>query len=171
MEPITNNDFLNSVLEAEAWKMISRDESLSIDILSKYSDKLDWNEVSENSNIVWTLEGIDKFATKLNWTSFSQYCPDYIINEITLQKFADCWNWEILSYRDCFTNWYLLEKFADKTVWSEVIATWNIERPLEFFARFQQYIPMEKLKNSRLWSSMILSRSKKIIQGLSDAVE
>ncbi len=35
MEPITNNEFLNSVLEAEAWKEISNNESLSMDILDK----------------------------------------------------------------------------------------------------------------------------------------
>ena len=42
MEQITKNEFLNSVLEAEAWKEISRNESLSIDILDRYADKLDW---------------------------------------------------------------------------------------------------------------------------------
>lgn len=35
MEPLTNNEFLNSVLEAEAWKEISDNESLSMDILDK----------------------------------------------------------------------------------------------------------------------------------------
>lgn len=41
MEPITNNEFLNSVLETEAWKEISKNESLSMDIFDKYADKLD----------------------------------------------------------------------------------------------------------------------------------
>lgn len=54
MEPITNNEFLNSVLEAEAWKEISDNESLSMDILDKYADKLDWDEISENRNVIWT---------------------------------------------------------------------------------------------------------------------
>ena len=62
MESITNNEFLNSVLESDAWKEISDNESLSMDILDKYADKLDWDEISENQNIIWTLEGINKFA-------------------------------------------------------------------------------------------------------------
>ena len=89
MEPITNNEFLNSVLETEAWKKISENESLSMDILDKYADKLDWEEISENRKIIWTLDGINKFAGRLNWSDFSQYCPDHIINEVTLQKFAN----------------------------------------------------------------------------------
>ena len=61
MEPITNNEFLNSVLETEAWREISENESLSMDILDKYADKLDWDEISENRNIIWTLDGINTF--------------------------------------------------------------------------------------------------------------
>ncbi len=165
MEPITNNEFLNSVLEAEAWKEISDSESLSMDILDKYADKLDWEEISENRNIIWTLDGINKFANRLDWSNFSQYCADHIINEVTLQKFASRWDWKAISNRDCFYNdWTLLEKFADKADWSEVITNWNIEKPLEFFARFQQYIPMAKLQDSRLWNSMVEARAKRIMQ-------
>lgn len=165
MEPITNNEFLNSVLEAEAWKEISDNESLSMDILDKYADKLDWEEISENRNIIWTLDGINKFANRLDWSNFSQYCADHIINEVTLQKFASRWDWKAISNRDCFYNdWTLLEKFADKADWSEVITNWNIEKPLEFFARFQQYIPKAKLQDSRLWNSMVEARAKRIMQ-------
>ncbi len=165
MEPITNNEFLNSVLEAEAWKEISDNESLSMDILDKYADKLDWEEISENRNIIWTLDGINKFANRLNWSDFSRYCADHIINEVTLQKFASRWDWKAISNRDCFYNdWTLLEKFADKADWSEVITNWNIEKPLEFFARFQQYIPMAKLQDSRIWNSMVEARAKRIMQ-------
>lgn len=165
MEPITNNEFLNSVLEAEAWKEISDNESLSMDILDNYADKLDWEEISENRNIIWTLDGINKFANRLNWSNFSENCPDHIINEVTLQKFASRWDWKAISNRDCFYNdWTLLEKYADKADWSEVITNWNIEKPLEFFARFQQYIPMAKLQDSRLWNSMVEARAKRIMQ-------
>ena len=165
MEPITNNEFLNSVLETEAWKEISDNESLSMDILDKYADKMDWDEISENGNVIWTLDGINKFANRLNWSNFSKYCPDHIINEVTLQKFANRWDWKAISNRDCFYNdWKLLDKFANKADWSEVITNWDIEKPLEFFARFQLYIPMVKLQDSRLWNSMVEARAKRIMQ-------
>lgn len=165
METIITNDFLNSVLETEAGKELSEDEALSMDMLDRYSDKLDWDGISENSNIIWTLSEIYKFVYKLNWSDFSKFCPDHIINEVTLQKFANRWDWKVISNRDCFYNdWSLLEKFADKTDWSEVITNWNIEKPLEFFARFQQYIPMTKLQDSHLWKSMVEARAKRLMQ-------
>ncbi|MCX4279086.1 MULTISPECIES: hypothetical protein [Muribaculum] len=89
MESITNNEFLNSVLESEAWKEVSSRESFSME---------------------------------------------------------------------------MIEKFADKVNWGEIITNWNIEKPVEFFARFQQYIPMSKLQDSSLWRAMVETRSKKIMQ-------
>lgn len=165
MEPITNNEFLNSVLEAEAWKEVSQRESLSMAMLEKFADKLDWEEVCGNQNVLWTVEGINKFANKIHWSEFSSSCPDNLISETTLRKFADKWDWKNLSNRDVFyNNWKLLEKFADKVNWGEIINNWNIERPVELFSRFQQYIPMSKLQESRLWTAMVENRAKQLIQ-------
>lgn len=165
METITNNEFLNAVFEAEAWKEISGNEPLSMDMLEKHADQLDWNEISENSNVIWTLDGIGKFAGRLDWNEFSRRCPDHLINEVSLQKFAAHWDWKAISNRDCFYNdWELLAKFADNTDWSEVITNWSIERPLDFFARFEKYIPMAKLQDSRLWSAMVEARAKRLMQ-------
>ncbi|MDE6809009.1 MAG: hypothetical protein K2J42_02840 [Muribaculaceae bacterium] len=165
MEPITKNEFLNSVLEAEAWKEISQSESLSMDMLEKYVDKLDWDEVSGNTKVLWTIDGINKFINRIDWDEFSRSCSDHLICESVLMKFSNRWDWKALSNRDCFyNNWSLLEKFTDKADWSEIITNWSIEKPLEFFARFQQYIPMSKLQDSRLWNEMVEARAKSIMQ-------
>lgn len=109
MEPITKNEFLNSVLEAEAWKEISQSESLSMDMLEKYADKLDWDEVSGNTKVLWTIDGINKFINRIDWDEFSRSCSDHLICESVLMKFSNRWDWEALSNRDCFyNNWSLL---------------------------------------------------------------
>lgn len=165
MEPITKNEFLNSVLEAEAWKEISQSESLSMDMLEKYADKLDWDEVSGNTKVLWTIDGINKFIYRIDWDEFSRSCSDHLICESVLMKFSNRWDWKALSNRDCFyNNWSLLEKFTDKADWSEIITNWNIEKPLDFFTRFQQYIPMSKLQDSRQWNEMVEARAKSIMQ-------
>lgn len=165
MEPITSNDFLNSVLEAEAWKEVSQSGSLSMTMIEKFADKLDWEEVSGNSNVIWTVEGINKFANRIHWDEFSRSCPENLLSESTLQKFASKWDWKALSNRDdIYNNWRLLEKFADKVNWGEVITNWHIEKPPEFFSRFQHYIPMSKFQDSRLWNAMVEARAKHLIQ-------
>lgn len=69
MGQITNNEFLSSVLNAEVWKKVS-DESLSMEMIEKFQDKLDWETLSQNRNILWTTAGIAKFAGKINWSDF-----------------------------------------------------------------------------------------------------
>lgn len=165
MEPITKNEFLNSVLEAEAWKQVSQSESFSMDMLERYADKLDWEEISGNRDVLWTLDGINKFINRIDWDEFSSSCPDHIICEATLEKFGNRWDWKAISNRSCFyNNWSLLDKFIDKADWSEIITNWDIEKPLEFFSRYQQYIPMSKLQDSRLWNTMVETRAKGIMQ-------
>lgn len=65
MGQITNNEFLSSVLNAEVWKKVS-DESLSMEMIEKFQDKLDWETLSQNRNILLTTAGIAKFAGKIN---------------------------------------------------------------------------------------------------------
>ena len=164
MNMISNNKFLQSVLESAAWKKISESETLSMEILEKYQDKLDWDEISENGNILWTVDGVKKFGRRINWAEFSYRCPDAFICEATLREFRDKWDWKRISDRDVvYNNWDLLDKFADDIDWASVITNWNIEKPEEFLNKFQSRIPMAKLQDSRLWDAMVDKRTKQLL--------
>lgn len=129
MEPITNNEFPNSVLETEAWKGLYQNGNLSMAMIDKLVDKLDREESCGNKNVLWTIDGINKYAYKTHWNEFSQSCPNNIITATTLQKFASKWDWKALSNRDAlYNNWHMLDKFADHANWGEVISNWNIEK-------------------------------------------
>ncbi|MDE6238002.1 MAG: hypothetical protein K2M45_09070, partial [Muribaculaceae bacterium] len=62
------------------------------------------------------------------------------------------------------SNRDLLEKFADKIDWAELITNWRIENAIDLFTRSQQYIPMAKLQESRLWEEMASERAKAIFK-------
>ena len=161
---ITNNEFLLSVLERAAWKKISEGETLSMEMLEKYQDKLDWEEISGNGCIMWTVDGVKKFIRRIDWSEFSYRCLDTFICEATLREFRDKWDWKKISDRDIvYNNWDLLEKFADDIDWSTVINNWNIEKPDEFLNKFQNHIPMAKLQDSRLWEALVEKRAKQLM--------
>ena len=163
MEPITSNEFLNSVLEDAAWKELSGKISFTMEMLDNYSKKLDWYEISRNREILWTFDGLLKFSGKIYWDIFSSNFPDSFINEVFLEKFADRIDWNIISDRDCFyNNWYLLEKFADRADWNKIISNWDIEKPVEFFNKFENYIPMSKFQTSRLWDKFVELKAKEL---------
>lgn len=164
MGQITNNEFLSSVLNAEVWKKVS-DESLSMEMIEKFQDKLDWETLSQNRNTLWTTAGIAKFAGKINWSDFSQYCNANILTEENLHKFKEKWNWKTLSSRDeIYNNWTLLDKFVDMMDWADIIDNWDIERPEEFIERYQQYIPLNKFQTSRLWDKLVEVKAERLLK-------
>lgn len=164
MGQITNNEFLSSVLNAEVWKKVS-DESLSMEMIEKFQDKLDCETLSQNRNILWTTAGIAKFAGKINWSDFSQYCNANILTEENLHKFKEKWNWKTLSSRDeIYNNWTLLDKFVDMMDWADIIDNWDIERAEEFIERYQQYIPLNKFQTSRLWDKLVEVKAERLLK-------
>lgn len=164
MGQITNNEFLSSVLNAEVWKKVS-DESLSMEMIEKFQDKLDWETLSQNRNILWTTAGIAKFAGKINWSDFSQYCNANILTEENLHKFKEKWNWKTLSSRDeIYNNRTLLDKFVDMMDWADIIDNWDIERAEEFIERYQQYIPLNKFQTSRLWDKLVEVKAERLLK-------
>ena len=62
MESITNNEFLNSVLESEAWKEVSSRESFSMEMIEKFADKVNWGEIITNWNIENPVEFFARFG-------------------------------------------------------------------------------------------------------------
>lgn len=156
MNPISNNQFLAAVLEEAAWKEISSMDGWSMDMLEKYQDKVNWKKISSNSDVMWTTDGINKFSHKINWEDFSCNCPEYILAEDNLLRFKNNWIWKQLSHRDeIYNNWNLLDKVIDFVDWKEIIDSWDIKFPIQFFKRYENHIPMSYLQNSRLWDQMV----------------
>lgn len=160
MNPITNNQFLAVILEEAAWKEVSSKEGWTMESLEKYQDKVDWKEISSNSEVMWTVEGINKFMGKINWEEFSRNCPGYLLTEDNLLRFKANWNWSQLSNRDeLYNNWGLLDKVTDMVDWKEIITNWNIKNPILFFKRYENFIPMSQFQDSRLWTDIVEAMS------------
>lgn len=156
MNPITNNQFLAAIIEEAAWKAISRKEEWTMDALEKYQDKVDWEEISSNSDVMWTVDGINKFINKIDWEAFSRYCPAYLLTEYNLLRFKSNWDWSRLSIREeIYNNWELLDAVAELVNWRDLITGWNIKHPIRFFKRYESHIPMSQLQESRFWGDLI----------------
>ena len=57
---VLSNDFMQEIAKEEAWKELSSDFKWTESLLEKYQDKVDWQEVSENRDILWTIPMIQK---------------------------------------------------------------------------------------------------------------
>ena len=162
-----SNDFMQRIADEGAWKELSNELSWTETLLEKFQDKIDWQELSGNRNILWTIPMLQKFKHRINWDKFSRCADEKTLTENCIETFKEKWNWSELSNNYSITN-QLLEKFVDKWDWESVIAGFNnnlfsSDSAIEFYERYKEYIPAAKLQNSRLWNEIVEQRKKQIL--------
>lgn len=158
---------MQNIATEEAWKELSSNFAWSEAMLEKYQDKVNWDEVTENRNIRWTLPMIQKFQKKINWDRFSEYADENVLTEPSIEAFKERWNWhELSSNNDLPLTYDLLEKYAERWDWERIIDSYGHDiyekDAIGLYEKFKDYIPVFKLQNTRLWSSIIEQRSKQL---------
>jgi hypothetical protein len=164
---VLSNEFMQNIATEEAWKELSEYFAWSEAMLEKYQDKVNWDEVSNNRNIRWTLPMIQKFQKKINWDKFSEYADENVLTEPIIDAFKERWNWHELSgNRELPLTNDLLEKYADKLDWEQIIDSYGHDiydkHAIEFYEKFKDYIPVSKLQNTCLWRAIVEQRSKQL---------
>jgi hypothetical protein len=143
----------------EAMSKISRDYPLNEEMLKKYRDELDWAEVSDNSNIGWTVAMLERWKNKLDWKVLSNTSNATLLTTEVIEKFKDLWDWETLSGNPkLMLSFDLLDKFIDCWDWSNIIDRYvlNDKTPSwELFRRYRQYIPVENIERTWLWDFLV----------------
>lgn len=158
----TNNvieTLLNKQIRKEAMKKISSDFALTNDMIHQYWHELDWKEVSDNREINWTTEMLDRWKNEIDWTMLSQTSNEILLSPEMLEKYKDLWDWHELSDNSDLTLSYeLIDKFIDRWDWKRLIRShWREDRlfSLDFLKRYQQYIPVDELEDSALWDAIV----------------
>ena len=167
----TNNTIealLKKQVKKEAMKKISSDYPLTDELLKEYCNDLDWEEVSENSNIKWTAAMIDRWGEYLNWKTFSERANEEILIPEIIEKFKDRWDWSELSANsDLKLTYDLIDKYIDRWDWNRLInrgwySSENELYSIDFLNRYVKYIPMEDFEKSNLWDSIVEEEEKAI---------
>ena len=161
-----SDEMIQSIISAKAWDEISGNFGLTEEMLERYADKLNWNEVSKNSEIHWTVKLIEKWADRLNWEELSESSNDYLLTPDVIAYFVNRWNWRVLSRNNSLKlDYTFIDRFIDKWDWSELIECWGREDLYNkvFFDRYRSHIPLTPfLDNSRLVNEMVEKEAEQI---------
>ena len=173
-----SNESMQHIVDAEAWKELPYDEPLTEALLEKFQDKVDWQAISENTSILWTIPMIQKFKNRLNWDDFSLYINKESLTEECIQTFAEKWNWSNLSGNNHLSlTEELIDKFIDRWDWEGIINRGYPDDPefdpwfeplfedrgIEFYEKYKEYIPTESLHDSCLWFYIVDQRKKQLM--------
>ena len=172
-EHLICDSFLQQFGDRLNWEKLSGfmnvgDLDFIFDLLEKHADRFDWREISRNHLIKWTKEALQKFADRLDWDEISDNCWNFL-DVLILQQFGDRWNLANLSRhmskdnKDLYEKFLdLLEKYADRVDWHELIRHNNVI-DTQNFERFRPYIPISELLNvPYFWKPMIDERAEAI---------
>ena len=166
--------FLTQTIEEESWKELSEHFPWTEPLLEKYQDKVNWNRISYNNDIIWTASMIEKFKNRINWNVFSYCSNQTIFTPHNIDRYKDYWDWDSLSDNQEITfNYEIIDRFINKWNWAKLInnhrASKDVPFDEKFLNRYGNHIPTFALLNgSRLWICIIKDRvqklSSKIIQ-------
>jgi len=159
-----DNDFMSQIMDEAAWKDLSREFPWSEQLLEKYRDKVDWDEVSDNSTMLWTASMLEKFRNKLDWTALSRSGHRSILTAELFERFKDRWDWSALSGNtDIEMTCELIDRFIDRWDWRELIDRYdNKLYDRAFLERYKEYIPASALQDSQLWRNIVEQRKWQI---------
>ena len=162
-----NDDFMQRIVDEDAWKELSGELNWSESLLEKYKDKVDWMTISQNSQILWTISMLKKFQNRINWEILSRHADESVLTEQCIETFMDRWTWSNLTRNNIVTP-ELLEKYADRWDWESVIDFYRSNlfsnrTAIAFYERYKEYIPADKLQGSLLWDKIVEQRKQQFI--------
>lgn len=164
-----SNEFMQHTAESAAWAGISSDYPLTESMLEKYADKLDWDTVSQNEDITWTIPMIDKFKKRLNWKLFTKHIDEALLTPSVIDTFKDYWDWDNLSSRTLSEE--ILTIYADRWNWNRIINRYSNGvdfegKGISFYEQYKNYIPEARLQDSYLWGEIVKQTKKQLINDM-----
>ena len=80
-------------LNKEAWKKLSREFKWNEELLRKYRSEIDWEVLSENTEMLWTASILENFKGYIDWKELSGNAPEKLLTPKIIEQFADQWDW------------------------------------------------------------------------------
>ncbi len=132
-------DQICALRERAVWKKLSSELSWTEELLTKYADQVDWEEISSNAKVLWTESLLRKFADKLDWEELSQNdafalrCPDII------RPFALYWHWDVKTKYTAWTPKFISEMKAHLD-WKELYLSASYEEQEFYLKEYSEFV-------------------------------
>lgn len=158
-----NDGLMAQMIEEEAWKDLSGDYPWSEALLERFKDKVDWEEVSGNRDVLWTVSMLEKFKNRIDWCALSRTSGKSLLIPEVVEQFKDRWDWKELS-----ENYELpietIRKMVDYIDWKALIDCRYRDDiySMEFLKEFEERIPASSFKDSGLWKRIVEDKVEKL---------
>ncbi|MDP1813708.1 MAG: serine/threonine-protein kinase [Leadbetterella sp.] len=159
-----NTELLEKNIEKWDWNGLSRNQNLpwSIDFIEKYEYKWDWGVLSRNKDLPWSIEFIEKYKSEWYWDKLS-YNENLPWSIEFIEKYKEKWDWGELSHNKNLP-WSIefIEKYEEKWDWNGLSRHLNFPWSIEFIEKHQSKWDWDGLScNENLpWSIEFIEKFK-----------
>ena len=146
---------LRRISYEDASRILSIREALDGDLLDRFMDRWNWQWLSRNETLPWSLDLLERFEGRWDWAG-ELYNPGLSQNKALpwslelIERFEGRWDWLDLSGNEVLPwSIELIERFADRWDWEMLSRNESLPWSLNLIERFE----------SR-WDWMWLSRNE-----------
>ena len=157
-------------IDSKAWKYLSERMNWNEQLLNKYKDKVNWEMISGNDDILWTSSMLERFKNLIDWDELSESDNKRTFTTNNLEKYKNCWNWKSLSSnRSVRFSLELIDQFIDNWNWEKLINNSAMEDFFDgyFLKKYNQYIPASISRETYLWDSLLEIRENELMNEIS----
>jgi len=157
-------------IDSEAWKYLSERMSWNEQFLDKYKDKVNWEMISGNDDILWTSSMLEKFKSLINWDELSESGNQRTFTAYNLETYYNFWNWKSLSSNSNIRfSLELIDQFIDNWDWEKLINNRALEDFFDgyFLKKYNQYIPASISRETYLWDRLLEIRENELMNEMS----
>lgn len=154
----------------DAYDQLSSSWTFTWDELDNLKEKLNWDLVSSNPFIKWSIEMIESFEDKINWSLLSKNINSDSMRDEVFERFAGRWDWKQLSWNSnlCISE-KLIEKYKDRWDWKGIIHYFRTSFPAkDFLEKYKDFIPQEIPRRSGLYAQLVYDYKNKLLNKDSD---
>lgn len=155
-----------------AWRELSRRRPLTAAML-EYGKGLIWDEVSQNTEIEWSIETAKRCKDKINWHLFSRNAHGEVTTHAGIEALVDFWDWsELTANSNVEMTIEIAEKYVGRWDWAAMAwRDWEGRDAREFYIHFIERIPVAAFNGSKLHSALRRQEVDRLWNILSKEVE
>ena len=142
----------NALRERALWDKLSSELKWTEELLSKYADKVNWETISSNENVLWTESLIRRFANKLNWRDISRNDALSLKSPEIIRPFALYWHWSEKTRHTAWTPDFI-EEMKDYLDWEELFEHASYEQQELLLQKYFQYICQIEMRDPSYYGS------------------
>ena len=144
----------------ESNKLLSSTQALDAALIQRLEGSWDWQQLSRNEGLPWSLELIERYVSRWRWSDLSSNKALPWSMEL-ISRYEDRWDWERLAGNTALPwSLDLIERYVERWEWGKLSEHPALPWSMELISRYEDRWDWERLSSNTAlpWSLDLIER-------------